>query len=401
MAADAARSAGSTVPPAEDKKPQPELPAHLSLNQSLGSGAYGEVFLCTDSRTGQQVAVKWIKDFARHPVFGKRILREIRLLRDLRHENLLRLIDVLPVPSPEFDDVYIVMLYMHLDLHRVINSKMKLSESHAQAFTCQILRGLNYLHSAGVVHRDLKPANVLVNKDCTLRIADFGLARGRQSEEELMTDYVVTRWYRAPELMLRSTASYFQAVDLWSMGCILVEMLQREPLFRGRDQIDMLRKIGDSIGFEFDRDLAWVPAEERLPGSEMVRLLDHCNLPREPVTPLQARLPHVSQPGIELAGQFLTFDPTRRISARDGIAHPYLAHLRDDAGELVAPRPFAWDFDSFDATKRALKDRVYAECARLHPEIVQRDAEWLKSRGFYSEPPPATAPGGGAETKAG
>jgi len=120
--------------------------------------------------------VKWIRDFAEDPIFGKRILREIRLLAALKHENVLKLHDLPAVPDPDFDDVYIVMPYMQSDLNKVIYSKTKLSQSHTQAFVCQILRGLKYLHSAGIVHRDLKPSNVLVNKDCTLRIADFGLA---------------------------------------------------------------------------------------------------------------------------------------------------------------------------------------------------------------------------------
>merc|ERR1719450_1735339 len=113
---------------------------------------------------------------------------------------------------------------------------MRLSESHSQAFLCQTLRGLKYLHSAEAVHRDLKPSNVLVNKDCTLRIADFGLARRRSHNEEELTDYVVTRWYRAPELILLPSG-YFEAVDLWSVGCIFAELKAREPLFPGKDHL--------------------------------------------------------------------------------------------------------------------------------------------------------------------
>merc|ERR1719326_477316 len=143
---------------------------------------------------------------------------------------------------------------MDIDLQKAIYSKMKLSESHCQAFVCQILRGLKYLHSAGIIHRDLKPANVLVNADCTLRIADFGLARGRVSEDEELTGYVVTRWYRAPELMLLPSG-YFEAVDLWSVGCIHAELLSRKPLFPGEDTIDMLRRFTRTLGFSPERDL--------------------------------------------------------------------------------------------------------------------------------------------------
>lgn len=372
------KSAGPAV--TEERTPASalSLPPHLSVVQRLGSGAYGEVYLCNDSKSGTQVAVKWIRDFTKDPLCGKRILREVRLLAALRHENLLKLIDLLPVPHPDFDDVYIVMPYMHLDLYKVIYSKMKLSESHSQAFVCQILRGLQYLHSAACVHRDLKPSNILVNKDCTLRIADFGLARGRSNEEEDLTDYVVTRWYRAPELMLLPSG-YFEAVDLWSVGCIHVELLAREPLFPGTDHVDMLRRIAKTLGFSAERDLQWVAAKDHV---EIKRMLETLKLPEEPEKTLEERIPNASEACVDLVKRLLEKVPTKRISASDAIKHEYLAHLHDVAGEGLASRPFSWDFDSFEPSKRALKDRIYAECARLHPEIVARDAEWLSARGF-------------------
>lgn len=384
---DAPRSAGATVPPSLEapRKPEFSLPPYFTSIQRLGAGAYGEVHLCEDTRKGEKVAVKLIRDFTRDPLTGKRILREVRLLAALRHENLLKLVDLLPPPNPDFDDVYIVMPYMHLDLHKVIYSKMKLSESHSQAFVCQILRGLKYLHSAGVVHRDLKPSNVLVNKDCTLRIADFGLARGRASEEEDLTEYVVTRYYRAPELLLLPWV-YFEAVDLWSVGCIHYELLAREPLFPGKDHVDMLKRISSALGFSAELDLAWVPEKDRVQG-RFQKAMDApklMGLPEEPEKPLRDRLPSASEACLDLICRLLDKVPDTRISASDAIAHTYLAHLHDPAGETVAPKQFSWDFDSFEPSKRALKDRVYAECARLHPEIVQRDAAWLSQRGFMA-----------------
>jgi len=356
------------------------LPPYLAEVRPLGSGAYGEVYLCEDQRTATQVAVKWIRNFAKDPLTGKRTLREIRLLDALRHENLLQLIDILPVPQPDFDDVYIVCPYMQTDLHRVIYSKVKLLEAHAQAFTCQILRGLKYLHSAGVMHRDLKPENVFVNKDCKLRIADFGLARGRCNVEEQLTDYVVTRWYRAPELILLP-AGYFDAVDLWSVGCIHVELLAREPLFPGKDHLDMLKCIAATLGFAAEQDLKWVPAKDE---EEVKRMLRVMGLPARPDRSLKRRLPNVSEVCLDFISRLLDKVPTTRMSAADAIAHAYLAHLHDPACETTSQSQFSWDFDNFDPTQRALKDYVYAECARHHPEIIARDAEVLKSRGFSS-----------------
>lgn len=361
-----------------DDKPPPALPSYLSVVQPLGKGAYGDVFLCNDSRDSTQVAVKRVRDFARDPLFGKRVLREIRILAALRHQNLLKLVDLLPVPSPEFDDVYIVMPYMHLDLHKVIYSKMKLSESHVQAFACQILRGLKYLHSAGVAHRDLKPSNILVNKDCTLRIADLGLARGRTSADEELTDYVVTRWYRAPELMLLPSG-YFEAVDLWSVGCIHVEVLSRKPLFPGENHVDMLRRIATVLGFSRDRDLAWLPAEGTLREGALnfvdtLGLVETHSNPKE--DPLRARMPDASDACLEFVHELLTYNPRTRISAANALSHKYLVDLADPPAETTAPRAFAWDFEDFEPTKKALREKVYAECARYHPEIVSRDAEW-------------------------
>mmetsp|Transcript_120535 Transcript_120535/g.348353 ORF Transcript_120535/g.348353 Transcript_120535/m.348353 type:complete len:399 (-) Transcript_120535:104-1300(-) len=375
----------SSAPAAVPSRPQPRLPEHLELVKKLGEGAYGEVFLCNDLRTGAQVAVKWIRNFARDDakpeelLCGKRILREVRILQAMRHDNVMKLVDLLPVPHPDFDDVYMVMPFVQADLHKVIYLKqLKLLEAHCQAFTCQILRGLKYLHSAGIVHRDLKPSNILTNKDCTLRIGDFGLARGRTDKEEVLTDYVVTRWYRAPELFLLPEG-YFEAVDLWSVGCIHYELLAREPLFPGKDHIDMLRKIADCLGFSIDDDLVWVPADRQ----EHIRgMLETLRLTQSASRGLEERLPNASQHCLDFVRRLLGKVPTQRPSAAEAIAHPYLEHLRDPEGETTAEQPFSWDFDHFELTPRALKDRIYLECARRHPEIVARDQAWLARRGY-------------------
>jgi len=353
----------------------PQLPPNLKVTKQVGKGAYGEVFLCENSVDGSRVAVKWVKDFARDPTFGKRIVREVRILAQLDHPNLLRLADLLPVPGPVFNDVFIAMPFMDLDLHKVIYSRMTLSDGHAQAFACQILRGLKYLHSAEIVHRDLKPSNILVNTDCTLRIADLGLARGRVYEEEKLTDYVVTRWYRAPELILLPSR-YFEAVDLWSVGCIQAELLSRKPLFPGTNHIDMLRRFARILGFVPARDLAWIP-DEGPAREDVLRFVETLGLPdgesQQPEEPLSERLPKKTDACLDFVKALLTFDPNQRISASAALAHEYVVHLSDPAAETCAPRRFDWNFDCFEPTKANLRDRVYRECARLHPEILARD----------------------------
>lgn len=377
----------------------PSLPPQLRVCSQLGKGAYGEVFLCENEKDGSKVAVKWIKDFARDPLFGKRILREIRILASLRHDNLLRLVDLLPCNGCR--DVCIVLPYMQMDLHKVIYTKMKqdLSERHAQAFAFQILCGLKYLHAAGVVHRDLKPSNILVNKDCTLRIADLGLARGRTSEEEQLTDYVVTRWYRAPELMLLPSG-YFEAVDLWSVGCIHAELCRRRPLFPGDNHVDMLRRIAGTLAFDVERDLAWLP-EDGMDRERVLTFVETVGLHEVPQNPnersLADRLADVSEACVEFVRALLSFDPTQRLSAAQAMQHRYLVHLTAVVPESPDPEPFNWDFDSFNATPAALRERVLAECQRLHPELGPQPplagaAAKAPADDMPSGPPPARLP---------
>jgi len=164
-----------------------------------------------------------------------RILREVKILRQLDHDNIIRILDMYPPSAPNFEDIYMVTDVMETDLHRVIYSKQPLTEEHHAYFVHQIIRGLVYLHSAHVVHRDLKPSNLLVNKDCSLKICDFGLARvlslSEDTEDALeRTDYVVTRWYRAPEVVLLAS-NYTIAIDVWAVGCILGELVERKPVF--------------------------------------------------------------------------------------------------------------------------------------------------------------------------
>lgn len=353
--------------------PEPVLPSHLRLVRRLGVGGYGEVFLAEDMQNNNsQVAVKWIRNFTRDPIFGKRILREVRILSALRHENLLKLEDLQRAPGPDFDDLFIITSFMSIDLHKAIVSKMRLSESHAQAFTCQILRGLKYLHSAGIVHRDLKPSNILLNGDCTLRIADFGLSRGRAHAQEELTDYVVTRWYRAPELMFMSTGDYCEAVDLWSVGCIFAEIRLRRPLFKGDNHLDMLRRIGAVLGISVDRDLSWLDKTEQRPHRQSpremaVQLVRQLQITEEPTMPLEDCLPESSEVCMVFVRRLLTLNPCSRISAADALAHEYLAQLRDPDGngEPVAPEPFAWDFDNFEPTQEALRAKLQAEITRI------------------------------------
>lgn len=228
-----------------------------SIVRTIGSGAYGVVISAKDAKSNASVAIKMVPKAFSDEIDAKRILREIKLLKHFRHDNIVSIIDMMP-PNvnfiEDFIDVYIVTDLMETDLHRIIYSKQKLSIDHAQYFIYQVLRGLKYIHSCRVLHRDLKPSNLLVNSNCDLKICDFGLARGIDDQRDaegrtgtmLLTEYVVTRWYRAPEIML-ACHEYSYAIDVWSVGCIFAELILRKPYFPGDDYIDQVSHDCDII----------------------------------------------------------------------------------------------------------------------------------------------------------
>ncbi|TKY67275.1 Mitogen-activated protein kinase 3 [Spatholobus suberectus] len=304
----------------------------------IGRGAYGIVCSLLNTETNELVAVKKIANAFDNHMDAKRTLREIKLLRHLDHENVIGLRDVIPPPlRREFNDVYIATELMDTDLHHIIRSNQSLSEEHCQVsalnllffnflyhnfhigtfcfaddrmllylqyFLYQILRGLKYIHSANIIHRDLKPSNLLLNSNCDLKIIDFGLARPTM-ESDFMTEYVVTRWYRAPELLLNSS-DYTSAIDVWSVGCIFMELMNKKPLFPGKDHVHQMRLLTELLGTPTDADLGLVKNED---ARRYIR-----QLPQYPRQPLAQVFPHVHPAAIDLVDKMLTVDPTKRIT---------------------------------------------------------------------------------------
>lgn len=299
----------------------------------ISEGAYGLVVSAFDTQTSRRVAIKKISPFD-HQTYCQRTLREIRILTRFNHENIIDIRDIISAPSVDLmRDVYIVQCLMETDLHHVIRAQ-QLSEEHICYFLYQILRGLKYIHSANVLHRDLKPSNLLINGNCDLKICDFGLARVADpnlDDAGLLTEYVATRWYRAPEIMLNSRG-YSKSIDIWSVGCILAEMISGRPIFPGRHYLDQLSLILRVVGSPRIEDLDWIRNQ---------RARDYLlSLPASPRIPWSQRYPTGSAKALDLLDAMLTMNPRQRITVEQALAHPYFDLYYDPADEPVADKPF-------------------------------------------------------------
>ncbi|XP_039479201.1 mitogen-activated protein kinase ERK-A isoform X2 [Drosophila santomea] len=292
----------------------------------IGEGAYGMVVSADDTVTNQRVAIKKISPFE-HQTYCQRTLREITILTRFKHENIIDIRDILRVDSiDQMRDVYIVQCLMETDLYKLLKTQ-RLSNDHICYFLYQILRGLKYIHSANVLHRDLKPSNLLLNKTCDLKICDFGLARIADPEHDhtgFLTEYVATRWYRAPEIMLNSKG-YTKSIDMWSVGCILAEMLSNRPIFPGKHYLDQLNHILGVLGSPSRDDLECIINEKARNYLE--------SLPFKPNVPWAKLFPNADALALDLLGKMLTFNPHKRIPVEEALAHPYLEQYYDPGDE--------------------------------------------------------------------
>eukprot|EP00994_Dinema_validum_P005808 NODE_401_length_1739_cov_385.283432_g295_i0.p1 GENE.NODE_401_length_1739_cov_385.283432_g295_i0~~NODE_401_length_1739_cov_385.283432_g295_i0.p1 ORF type:complete len:487 (-),score=131.14 NODE_401_length_1739_cov_385.283432_g295_i0:277-1683(-) len=343
-----------------------DVPEKYVITARLGQGSYGMVVQATNSETGgEKVAIKKCGSLFKYPEDGKRILREIKLMQMLNHRNILTILDVLPPTQRTFEDVYIVTTCSDTDLSNIIRSQT-LSEGHCKYIIYQILRGLKYIHSANILHRDLKPANILINFDCRIKICDFGLARGADpSKKQNLTNYVVTRWYRAPELLLDNTR-YTSAIDIWASGCIFAEMLRGSAMFPGESSLDQMHRVADAVGVPPDDDLWWIQsakAREYLKsrgGKEN----------SAPNKDLKSRLPPDTKPmALDFIKHMLAFNPYKRWSADWLLDHPHLADCHRPESCYRASQQFKWKWDSDYPDEQQLRKLFWEEALVFHPEL--------------------------------
>eukprot|EP00758_Cryptobia_borreli_P001739 Tbor_TRINITY_DN2491_c0_g1::TRINITY_DN2491_c0_g1_i1::g.2576::m.2576/K19603/MAPK15; mitogen-activated protein kinase 15 len=337
-----------------------EVETHIirkyEIQSQLGKGAYGVVWRAIDRRTKQTVAVKKIFDAFQNSTDAQRTYREVMFLQALKHDNIIKLINVHRADNDK--DIYLVFEFMETDLHNVIRAKI-LEDVHKQYVIYQLLRTLKYLHSAELLHRDMKPSNLLLNSDCLMKVADFGLARSilmlekEQASKPVLTDYIATRWYRAPEILLGST-KYTKGVDMWSVGCILGELILEKPIFPGSSTMNQLERIVAVIGKPTPQDIASVNSQY---AETMLESLTR-------VTPKlwQELCPKATPQAIDLMVKLMKFNPSERLSAKEALSHPYVEGFHNPKEEPEAPEPITISLpDDTRFTVSEYREKLYTE----------------------------------------
>jgi serine/threonine protein kinase len=278
-----------------------------------GEGTYGVVYKAKDKQTDQFVAMKRIRLEVEDEGIPSTTLREIAVLRQLRHPNIVELNDVIQSEGR----LFLVFEFVDKDLKKYMEAHSgDLSAETIKSYTHQLLAGLEYCHVRGVMHRDLKPQNILISKEGRLKIADFGLARAFVPPIRPFTHEVVTLWYRPPEILL-GCKTYALPVDMWAVGTIMAEMSTKRPLFPGDSEIDEIFKIFRVLG---------TPNEDSWPG--VTSLQDwNTSYPVWPSLQLSRFVPNLDEEGCDLMEQLMAIDPRRRLSAIEAMKHPYFKDI--------------------------------------------------------------------------
>lgn len=339
------------------------------IQEVIGKGSYGVVCSAIDTHTGEKVAIKKIHDIFEHISDAARILREIKLLRLLRHPDIVEIKHIMLPPSRrDFKDIYVVFELMESDLHQVIKANDDLTREHYQFFLYQLLRALKYIHTANVFHRDLKPKNILANANCKLKICDFGLARVAFNDTPttiFWTDYVATRWYRAPELCGSFFSKYTPAIDIWSIGCIFAEVLMGKPLFPGKNVVHQLDLMTDLLGTPSMDTISRVRNEKARRYLTTMRK-------KQPV-PFAQKFTNADPLALRLLERLLAFDPKDRPTAEEALADPYFKGLakveREPSCQPITKMEF--EFERRRVTKDDIRELIFREILEYHPQLLK------------------------------
>ncbi|KXX79010.1 Serine/threonine-protein kinase ppk23 [Madurella mycetomatis] len=301
----------------------------------IEEGAYGWVSRARQLATGKVVALKRLKidpkDRSGLPVTG---LREIQILKDCDHRNVVKLQEVVVgEDTSKIENIFLVLEFIEHDLKSILEDMPEpFLASEVKTLLLQLASGVSYLHDNWILHRDLKTSNLLLNNRGQLKIADFGMARYVGDPPPKLTQLVVTLWYRAPELLL-GAARYTSAVDMWSVGCIFGELLTREPLLQGRNEVDELTKIFELCGIPTEE--SW-PSFRRLPNARGLRLPSKASSAMTG-SAIRAKFPLLTTAGVSLLNGLLALDPEKRPSAKEILAHEYFKQDPKPKQEAMFP----------------------------------------------------------------
>ncbi|XP_042422830.1 mitogen-activated protein kinase 10-like isoform X2 [Zingiber officinale] len=354
--------------------------SRYKVKEVIGKGSYGLVCSAIDTHTGEKVAIKKIHDIFEHISDAARILREIKLLRLLSHPDIVEIKHIMLPPSRKgFKDIYVVFELMESDLHQVIKANDDLTREHYQFFLYQLLRALKYIHTANVYHRDLKPKNILANANCKLKICDFGLARVAFNDTPttiFWTDYVATRWYRAPELCGSFYSKYTPAIDIWSIGCIFAEILIGKPLFPGKNVVHQLDLMTDLLGTPTLDTISRVRNEKARKYLSSMR--------RKQPVPFSHKFPNGDPMALKLLEKLLAFDPKDRPSAEEALADPYFKGLskleREPSSQPISKMEF--EFERRRVSKEDIRELIFREILEYHPQLLKEYISGTESSNF-------------------
>jgi len=352
--------------------------ANIDPSTVIDEKAVSGVIRAPGGEKASKAAVELVRSFAQDRCVAKRILREIRLLAHMQHENVLGLSDVFSAAASDSDDISIVTPYISTSLETLLYSRRTgaaFTETQCAGIIRRVLTGVEYLHSVDVVHHALKPSAILFGSDGSVRIKDYGLVcpNNGSSSSETSCQNVGVDCRVAPEKILLPHCEY-EAVDLWAVGCIQAEILRRAPLFQGNHPCKILRFFAKALGFSDEEDMGWLLADDAAAEAArgMVRALRLNTLPLEKHG-LEALVPIASREYTVFLRRCLVWNPERRISAVDALRHPFVS-TPHDSGEArcVHPEPFAWKqlADDWEAIEHQLTASIYSKCARFHRDMV-------------------------------
>lgn len=320
---------------------------NFDLAKRIGKGSYGFVYKAFDKKSNKFFALKKIYDAFRDEKDAQKTYREIFLLKQLDHPNIIKINKL--QKSINDKDIYVGFELMETDLHTVIRSNI-LEPIHRKYAFFQLLRSIVYLHQLNIIHRDIKPSNILMNSNGVIKLSDFGNARTlnciKFDESNLMTEYVSTRWYRSPELLLGSK-KYSKEADMWALGCVFAEMIGGNPAFPGTSTISQLNKILEITGKPSKEDINSLQ-------SDLAAILFE-SISSIKTESLKTRYKNASNLELELLNALLQFNPSRRLTAKQTLEHVYFSDLRQHL-EIEVDTDIKINLSLYDNVKYSIDD---------------------------------------------